>query len=228
MRADQRKFHYIYKITRTDGSGKFYVGMHSTDNLEDGYFGSGQRLWKSIKKHGKEKHSKEILEFLPSRKELKNRERELVNEELLGDKLCMNLRVGGEGGAQSHPDVLATISSKAKLRVGEKNSFFGKRHTQETKNKIAAKRQNTKTADVVKAKLRITSKKAASRSYVIIGPNAVIVEVCGLKDFCKVHGLVYSTMHSTIKSCRPTQEGWIVRRANVQPLSIHENGQQLI
>jgi len=24
-RADQRKFHYIYKITRNDGSGKYYI-----------------------------------------------------------------------------------------------------------------------------------------------------------------------------------------------------------
>lgn len=94
--AERRKFHYIYKITRNDG--KYYIGMHSTDDLEDGYFGSGQLLWKSIKKHGKEKHSKEILEFLPSRKELKERERVLVNEEILNDPLCMNLKLGGEGG----------------------------------------------------------------------------------------------------------------------------------
>lgn len=100
-RADQRKFHYIYKITRADG--KYYIGMHSTDDLEDGYFGSGQLLWKSIKKHGKEKHSKEILEFLPTRKTLKERERELVNEEILDDPLCMNLKLGGEGGFNIDP-----------------------------------------------------------------------------------------------------------------------------
>lgn len=97
-RADQRKFHYIYKITRNDGSGKYYIGMHSTDDLEDGYFGSGQLLWKSIAKHGKEIHSKEILEFLPTRQELKTRERELVNEEIVNDPLCMNLKLGGGGG----------------------------------------------------------------------------------------------------------------------------------
>jgi hypothetical protein len=97
-RAGQRKFHYIYKITRNDGSGKYYIGMHSTDDLEDGYFGSGQLLWKSIKKHGKEKHSMEILEFLPSRRELKTRERELVNEEIVNDPRCMNLCLGGDGG----------------------------------------------------------------------------------------------------------------------------------
>lgn len=97
-RADQRKYHYIYKITRADGSEKFYIGMHSTDDLEDGYLGSGQRLWKSINKHGKDKHSKEILEFLPTRKELRDREREIVNEKLLDNKLCMNLCLGGNGG----------------------------------------------------------------------------------------------------------------------------------
>lgn len=97
-RADQRKFHYIYKITRNDGSGKYYIGMHSTDDLDDGYFGSGKMLWHSIKKYGKEVHSKEILEFLPSRKELAAREKSLVNEELLQDKKCMNISTGGEGG----------------------------------------------------------------------------------------------------------------------------------
>jgi len=94
--AERRKFHYIYKITRFDG--KYYIGMHSTDDLEDGYFGSGQLLWKSIKKHGKEMHSKEILEFLPSRKELRDREKSLVNEDLLADPYCMNLMTGGQGG----------------------------------------------------------------------------------------------------------------------------------
>lgn len=97
-RADRRKHHYIYRITRTDGSGKYYIGMHSADDLDDGYFGSGSLLSRSIKKHGKEKHIKEILEHLPTREALKLREKEIVNEELLGDKLCMNLQLGGGGG----------------------------------------------------------------------------------------------------------------------------------
>jgi len=87
-RADQRKYHYIYKITRDDG--RYYIGMHSTDNLDDGYFGSGKLITLSIKKHGLERHKKEILEFLPSRTELKVREKELITEEILEDTLCMN------------------------------------------------------------------------------------------------------------------------------------------
>ncbi len=95
--AVRRKYHYIYKVTRLDESGRYYIGMHSTDNVDDGYFGSGSLLAKSIKKHGKDKHKKEILEFLPTREALKLREKELVNEELLGDKRCMNLKLGGQG-----------------------------------------------------------------------------------------------------------------------------------
>jgi len=72
--------------------------MHSTSNLEDEYIGSGKRLWNSIRKHGLENHTKEILEFLEDRNALKAREKELVNEELLKDKQCMNLAIGGEGG----------------------------------------------------------------------------------------------------------------------------------
>jgi hypothetical protein len=98
--AVRRKFHYIYKITRLDESGKYYIGMHSTDDLDDGYFGSGKLLAYSIKKHGKEKHKKEILEFLGTREALKLREKELVNKELLGDIRCMNLKLGGEGGGK--------------------------------------------------------------------------------------------------------------------------------
>ena len=96
-RADRRKYHYIYK-TICKITNKYYIGMHSTDNLEDGYIGSGKRLWYSINKHGKDNHEVEILEFLPTREELKEREAQLVNEELLKDTMCMNLKLGGEGG----------------------------------------------------------------------------------------------------------------------------------
>ena len=95
--SKQKKYHYIYKTTCSI-TGKFYVGMHSTDNLEDGYLGSGKILGYSRHKYGDENHVKEILEYLPSRIELKAREKEIVNEELLAQPLNINLKYGGEGG----------------------------------------------------------------------------------------------------------------------------------
>ena len=97
MPRRQKKYHYIYKTTNLV-NGKYYIGMHSTDNLNDGYIGSGKRLWYSINKYGKENFKCEILEFLPDRVTLKEREKELVNEDVLKDKMCLNIKIGGEGG----------------------------------------------------------------------------------------------------------------------------------
>lgn len=94
--VNPKKYHFIYKTTCKINS-KYYLGMHSTDNLDDGYIGSGTRLWHSIKKYGKENFSIEILEFLSDRESLKKREEEIVNEEKLTDPLCMNLTLGGFG-----------------------------------------------------------------------------------------------------------------------------------
>jgi hypothetical protein len=59
--------------------------MHSTFDVKDDYLGSGSYLWNSIKKYGIENHTRDILEFLPTREALKNREREIVNEKCLVD-----------------------------------------------------------------------------------------------------------------------------------------------
>ena len=154
QRADKRKYHYIYKITRDDG--KYYVGMHSTDDLEDGYFGSGQRISRSIKKHGKGRHTKRILEFLPTRDSLKQRERELITEELRADPMCMNIAPGGGGGKISDENQRARSSAGGKTggkKTGAVNggralsrahaegkvrydTFTGRKHSEETKRKM--------------------------------------------------------------------------------------------
>ena len=94
--ASRRKHHYIYKTTCLI-TERYYIGMHSTDYLDDGYLGSGKRLGYSIKKHGRKNHKREILEFLPDRKSLREREEQIVSEDCLRNDDCLNLRKGGEG-----------------------------------------------------------------------------------------------------------------------------------
>ena len=97
MLQKERKYHYIYKTTCII-TGKYYVGMHSSDSLNDNYLGSGKLLNFSIRKYGNKNHKREILEILECRNQLKDREKEIVNEELLSDPLNINLAYGGEGG----------------------------------------------------------------------------------------------------------------------------------
>lgn len=117
----QKKYHYIYKTT-CQITGKFYVGMHSTDNLDDGYLGSGKILGYSRRKYGDENHKKEIIEMCPTREALKLREKEIVNEHLLADPLNINLKYGGEGGFE-HQNLNAEvqrskgIKGNAKMKV---------------------------------------------------------------------------------------------------------------
>lgn len=99
MSRKPKKYHYIYKTT-CKITGKFYVGMHSSDSLDDGYLGSGKILGYSRKKYGDENHVREILEMCSSRDELKQREKEIVNEALLVDPLNINLKYGGDGGGR--------------------------------------------------------------------------------------------------------------------------------
>jgi hypothetical protein len=97
MARKERKYHYLYKITCLK-NGKYYIGMHSTDDMEDGYMGGGKRIKNSVSKHGKDAHRKEILGFFENREDLINGEIRIVNEELINDPMCMNLMKGGNGG----------------------------------------------------------------------------------------------------------------------------------
>lgn len=94
---NEKKHHYIYKTTNKINE-KFYIGIHSTNNLNDGYLGSGYKLKRSINKYGKENFKIEYLEFFNTRTDLVNKEKEIVNEDLLKDTMCMNLVFGGNGG----------------------------------------------------------------------------------------------------------------------------------
>lgn len=108
--ADRRKFHIIYKTTCIV-TGRWYLGLHSTDDLNDGYRGSGTRLQYSLKKYGMENHTLEVLEFLPSRKELVKREAELITEDTIKDPMCMNLMKGGGRTAHSN-EIMAAAKKK--------------------------------------------------------------------------------------------------------------------
>ena len=93
----KRKYNYFYKIVNNI-NGHFYYGIHSTDDLDDGYMGSGIKLHKAFEKYGIENFSKEILKFFDNREDAALYEAEVVNEELIYDDTCYNVAGGGEIG----------------------------------------------------------------------------------------------------------------------------------
>lgn len=97
-------------------TNRFYIGMHSTNDLNDGYMGSGKRLRCSLNKYGKENHKLEILEYCKDREELINRETEIVNDNLINESLCMNLKPGGRGGFTKEQSTKGAFSSHEKIK----------------------------------------------------------------------------------------------------------------
>ena len=87
----------IYKITNKINN-KVYIGKHQTDDLNDGYMGSGKILRRARSKHGLENFVKEILYVFDTEEEMNAKEKELVTEEFCLREDTYNLCVGGQGG----------------------------------------------------------------------------------------------------------------------------------
>jgi len=92
-----KKHYLVYKITN-NLNGKIYIGQHQTDNLEDGYMGSGKHLLNSIRKNSEINFSKDILFDFDNFEDMNNKEIELVNEKFIKRDDNYNQVVGGSNG----------------------------------------------------------------------------------------------------------------------------------
>lgn len=169
-RASQRNHHYIYKTT-CQKTGKWYIGMHSTDDLDDGYLGSGMLLWKSIKKYGKEFHTKEIVHFCETRSDLAALE-EILVAEAKKDPMCMNLANGGIG-------------------------YFDRPNTsEETRRKLSeaslGKRKSAQHCESIrKARIGVpsSSKSKNGKPWIITRPDGTTISVVSLKKWASDNGI---------------------------------------
>lgn len=116
-RASHKTFRVVYKTTCTV-TGHFYFGMHSTDDMNDGYLGSGVRLVRSVAKYGKAAHHVEIISTHETREEASLAESLIITPKLLSDPKCMNCGPGGQG-AFDRPSTAE--ETRAKLSAASKN-----------------------------------------------------------------------------------------------------------
>lgn len=92
-----KKYHIIYK-TVNQINNKFYIGAHSTDDIEDGYLGSGSNLVLAIKKYGVNAFQKEVLHIYDNPQDMFEKEKQIVNCEFISRPDVYNIVEGGYGG----------------------------------------------------------------------------------------------------------------------------------
>ena len=89
-------FHYVYAVVNLLNE-KIYVGKHSTNDLDDGYMGSGKLISFAIKKYGLENFRKFILEQFETEELALEYEKQIVNEQFVKSNETYNLTLGGYG-----------------------------------------------------------------------------------------------------------------------------------
>jgi|APGre2960657404_1045060.scaffolds.fasta_scaffold116834_2 hypothetical protein len=126
--------HIVYKTTNIVND-KIYIGVHSTNTLDDGYLGSGTELLRSIKKHGKEIFSREILFNFDTRQQAVDQEVELVTEAFVARADTYNLL---PGGASSGSGGICSEETRQKISAANKNP------SDETRQRMSAAAKNRK------------------------------------------------------------------------------------
>ncbi len=131
MQIAEKKYHYTYQ-TKNLINGKTYVGVHSTNDIKDGYLGSGDRLREAIRLHGKQSFVTHILCFFDTKEEAYEEEGYLVDKNWVVSRNNYNVTTGGS----IPPSWLGRkMSEEAKAKISASNR--GKVRSEETRKKIS-------------------------------------------------------------------------------------------
>lgn len=160
------KYYFTYKVTNIINN-KYYLGMHCTNNLDDGYIGSGVVINKAIRKYGKDNFKREILSFYNSCTELVDAEINLITEEVTRDPMSYNMTIGGTGGP----------------------IFKGRKHSEETRKKLSKRAKESSKSPGHLADIQKRRQRAKLRSYMfyqiylLLGWEST-KEITGIKHEC--------------------------------------------
>ena len=144
-----KAYNYIYKITNQI-NGKIYIGKHSTDNLDDGYMGSGILICKAEKKYGIENFTKDYLAFCDTEERLNWFEKFYIKK-FNARQVGYNLTDGGDG----HLGFIMTEETKQKISEAKK----GKTPSEETKQKLSEAKKGKTLSEEHKQKISEAIKK---------------------------------------------------------------------
>ena len=123
-------YHLIYMIVNKINN-KIYIGKHSTKNPYDDYMGSGKAIKAAIKKYGEHNFEKVIIDCLSTEDKAYLKEEDIVTSEFVDREDTYNQKCGGKG-------------IKSFDMLGKKNHFYGKKHKEETKERMRKNHANFK------------------------------------------------------------------------------------
>ena len=102
------KVAHLYKITNTV-TGEYYIGKHN-GWTQNGYWGSGNRIQRLIKKYGTDNFKYDILVIADVNYIFELEKKYITTEMVDLDEKCLNLTIGGQGVGYMSEDI------KQKLR----------------------------------------------------------------------------------------------------------------
>ena len=133
-------YYTIYQITNKL-DGKIYIGKHQTQDLADGYMGSGKIITRAQKKHGIDNFEKQILFIFDNEEEMNLKEAELVSEEFCIREDTYNICPGGKGGwgyINSNRDWSEHNSKIAKHRSYQEPNLIESLKSQKKKEQLSS------------------------------------------------------------------------------------------
>jgi hypothetical protein len=106
------------------------------------------------------------------------------------DKIAWQMLSGQISSAEAIKQAQSEGAKNRKKRFGKDNHFYGRKHTNETKNAI----RNKKMGSVPPNKGLTGKDNPQSKIYIVIDPKGNAFIVKGLADFCRKNNLTYQVM----------------------------------
>jgi hypothetical protein len=148
-------YYYLYEV-KNNINGMIYVGIHKTKKLDDGYMGSGKIILNAIKKLGKEKFTKTIIAYFDCEEDMRNAEKEYVNEDFIKRPDVYNIVLGGGCGWQYVNEMGIPKRSRSPLMKEMQSQRMKENYPESLREAVRKGAQNPKSE---------TQKKKAAKFY---------------------------------------------------------------
>lgn len=222
----------LYKTTNTI-NGRYYIGVHKTEDPNDSYLGSGLAIKRAIAQYGRAAFVKEVLAVFDTAEEAFLAEQRAVVT-ASEDPLSYNLMRGGIGGFDHINVARHLYPNPMKTADVVRRNIESRRRNLERRPDLRAQLLEASLRNLEKAKLTNTGKKrpqhaalmrekqsarwsdplyreqfrnSASGTYEVISPDGSRTITNRLGEFCDQHKVSFPALWRTSKLGRPILKG---------------------